>query len=86
MTIQEQVMDLSEGIPKGIWYEKKRRRWRVKLVFEGVLLHRSYHKEYADALAAWVKTKKSMVRPRPLIPIPESSLINRYLCQPLVRE
>jgi len=73
-----------DTIPKGIWYEEKRKRWRVKLAADGVLLCCSYHRNYADALAAWTKTKKSIIRPRPKIPIYLSSDINRFLCQPLV--
>ncbi len=75
-------MVVPQEIPKGIWYEKARDRWRVKLVHDGVLLHRNYYKTYELAYDAWLDTKKKMVRPKPLIPIPESSLINRFLCQP----
>jgi hypothetical protein len=74
----------SDTIPKGIWYEEKRKRWRVKLVADGVLLCCTYHRDYADALVAWTKVKKSIVRPKPEIPIPLSSDINKFLCQPLV--
>ncbi len=74
-------MEQTDDIPKGIWYEKERRRWRVKLVSEGVLLHRSYHKDYVNALEAWQDTKRKMVHPRP---VPEASLINQFLCRPLV--
>lgn len=74
-------MEQNGDIPKGIWYEKERRRWRVKLVSDGVLLHRSYHKNYSDALEAWQDTKRKMVYPRP---VPKASLINQFLCRPLV--
>lgn len=74
-------MEQDGDIPKGIWYEKERDRWRVKLVADGILLHRSYHREYSDALVAWQDTKNNMVRPRPR---PEPSLINQFLCRPLV--
>ena len=74
-------MEQSSNIPKGIWYEKERNRWRVKLVADGILLHRSYHREYSDALVAWTETKRNMVRPK-LRPGP--SLINQFLCRPLV--
>lgn len=69
--------------PKGIWYEKARNRWRVKLVADGILLHRSYHKYYEDAYTAWLTVKQA---PRPFqIPVPAASPINRFLCQPLIR-
>lgn len=71
--------------PKGIWYEVKRDRWRVKLFLDGELFHRSYHREYDDALSAWQQAKKKMIRPRPIIPIKEASLANRFLCQPVIR-
>jgi len=67
----------------GIWYEEKRNRWRVKLAANGELLCCSYHHSYEDAVVAWHEVKQSIVRPKPVIPIPESSLINRFLCQPL---
>jgi len=70
--------------PKGIWFEINRNRWRVKLFCDGILFHRSYHKNYNDALIAWHKAKKQMVRPKPEVPIHLSSDINRFLCQPLL--
>jgi len=72
-----------ESIP-GIWYEEKRDRWRVKLFCDGVLFHRSYHRNYNSAYNAWQTAKQKMVRPRPKLSIPESSDINRFLCQPLI--
>ena len=77
-------MDLEGTCPKGIWFEKNRNRWRVKLFCDGILFHRSYHRSYNEALSAWRKAKKCMIIPRPVIPIAEASLINRFLCQPLV--
>jgi len=68
---------------KGIWYEEKRDRWRVKLFCDGVLFHRSYHKLLADAIAAWTAAKKRMIKPRPIVPFQERSPINQFLCQPL---
>lgn len=69
--------------PQGVWYEKGRNRWRVKLFCDGVLFHRSYHRDVEAAIAAWRKAKRSMVRPKPDIPIHLSSDINRFLCRPL---
>ncbi len=76
-------MEVAEK-PKGIWFEKKRNRWRVKLVHEGVLLCCNYYRSYEEALIAWTSVKNSIVRPRPHIPIQEASLINQFLCRPLV--
>jgi len=76
-------VDTNIEVPVGIWYEKKRDRWRVKLFYNGVLVHRSYHKVYDDALNAWKIAKKKMIKPRPMLPIAEASLINKFLYQPL---
>lgn len=70
-------------IPRGITYERGRDRWRVKLVKQGVLLHRSYHKEYEAAYEAWLGVKTAT--PRPELVAPQPSPINRFLCQPLIR-
>ena len=70
-------------IPRGITYEKGRKRWRVKLVKNGVLLHRSYHREFQAAYDAWLVVKLSTPRPE-LVP-PKPSPINQFLCQPLIR-
>lgn len=78
------TMDLNGEIPQGIWYEKARDRWRVKLVQDKVLLHRKYYKTYEEALEVWKAVKKEhRIRPNLVIPIKEASLINRFLCQPL---
>jgi hypothetical protein len=75
---------MDDEAPKGIWYEKKRNRWRVKLACDGVLLCCTYHHSYDAALDAWKETKRNMVRPKPDIPIPLSSDINIFLCLPRV--
>jgi hypothetical protein len=77
-------MDTRIVVPKGVWYEKRRDRWRVKLFCDGVLFHRSYHRQFNDALAAWQSAKKQMIRPRPIVPLSESSIQNRFLCQPRI--
>jgi hypothetical protein len=84
MTTIGAVMDTNGVIPKGIWYEQKRNRWRVKLGCDGEIFHRSYHRDYAEALATWQQVKKRMIRPRPKLPLAEASLINKFICQPLV--
>ena len=85
MTSMERSMDLEGAIPQGIWYEESRNRWRVKLVQDKRLLHRGYYKTYDEALVVWKRVKQeSRVRPM-VIPIQEASLINKFLCQPLIR-
>jgi len=71
-------------VPKGIWYEETRNRWRVKLFCDGELFHRSYHHTFNEALLVWRAEKKKMIVPRPVIPIQEASLVNKFLCQPRV--
>ena len=78
-------MDTRIVVPKGVWFEANRNRWRVKLFCEGQLFHRSYHRSYSNALAAWQQAKKQMIQPRPVIPLSESSPINRFLCQPRIQ-
>lgn len=73
----------AEFAPKGIWYEEKRDRWRVKLFCDGVLYHRSYHKKFEAAVLAWKAAKIGMAKPRAIIPLKERSPINQFLCQPL---
>jgi len=77
-------MDPGAAIPKGVWYEVQRNRWRVKLFCDGKVYHRSYHKDYLEAVAVCQQARKKMIKPRPIVPIQEASLINQFLCQPLV--
>jgi len=76
-------MGTNGEIPVGIWYETKRDRWRVKLFCDGVLFHRSYHRVYENALAAWKIAKKEMIKPRPKVSLANASLMNKFICQPL---
>lgn len=70
---------------QGIWYEKGRSRWRVKLVRNGELQHRSYHRSYKDALLAYKQAMKEIAR-RPLPKLDEASLtsVQKFLRQPPV--
>ena len=72
-----------ESIP-GIWYEEKRTRWRVKLAHGGVIICCSYHRTHEEAVVAWQKAKRSIVKPKPDIPLARASLANQFLCRPLV--
>jgi len=51
-------MDI-QATKKGIWYEKKRDRYRVRLYRDGELLERSYHRSYEAALAAWERAQSA---------------------------
>ena len=69
---------------QGIWFEKGRNRWRVKLSTNGQVYHRSYHHDYDDAFITWTRVKRELMLPRPEISEFEAlSLIARFLRQPL---
>lgn len=52
--------------PRGLWYEAKRNRWRVRLYKQRHLCHLSYHSSYADA----VETLHQAKRNRPKVELP----------------
>lgn len=39
------------NLPKGLWYEKARNRYRVRIYRNKTIVHLSYHKEREDAEA-----------------------------------
>lgn len=71
-----------ESPPRGIWYEEKRARWRVKLALNGAIYHRSYHKTYDEAYAVWERIKKE-IRNKATAPVHEATAFNRWVCRPL---
>lgn len=66
---------MSTSPVRGIWYEKSRDRWRVKLYRSGELIERSYHKTYELAFEAWKNAKAS---DKDVI-AHEREVINRFL-------
>jgi len=44
---------IDEPLPRGVWYEAKRKRWRVRLYSGTKVRHRSYHLTKEQALATW---------------------------------
>lgn len=42
-----------DPLPRGIWYEAKRKRWRVRLYSGTKVRHRSYHQTKEQALETW---------------------------------
>lgn len=48
----------TQPLPKGVWYEEKRDRYRVR-IYRGSsrVIHLSYHETEADALRAWATAK-----------------------------
>lgn len=69
--------------PKGIWYEKERNRYRVKLFFDSNLYHRSYHPTFEAAYDTWLRVKREMRKPKPKVPVHQASVFNRWVCSPL---
>ena len=46
-------------IPKGIYYEQSKKRWRVRLYKAGRVVYLGYFKEYPQAVEALRDAKKS---------------------------
>lgn len=46
---------------KGVWYEQKRKRWRVRLYHNNEVVHRSYHRSEAEANAALDDARQKQV-------------------------
>lgn len=44
-------------LPRGIWWDEKRQRWRVRVYRRNRCIHLSYHKELVDALNAYWAAK-----------------------------
>ena len=45
------------SIPRGIWFEEKRKRYRVRLYLGPIVIYRSYHKDLATAIEAYTLAK-----------------------------
>lgn len=45
-------------LPKGIWFEAKRQRYRVRVYRRSRVIHRSYHKSLDEAKAALREARK----------------------------
>lgn len=75
-------MNTQPRVP-GIWFEKNRNRWRVKIVRNKAILHRSYHSSYEEAYEVWLEVKKEIRQSTPLcIKGRELTVIERFLYQP----
>jgi len=71
-------------VVQGIWHEKARNRWRVKVFKDGELYHRSYHHDYQAALVTWTEIHKEIVNPRAAsLRMQSNSVIDQFLRQPL---
>ena len=44
-------------LPKGIYYERSKHRWRVRLYKAGTVVHLSYYKSFPEALENYQKAK-----------------------------
>ena len=56
----------------GIYYDRQRNRWRVRLYKQREVVHLSYHPNYQAAYTTWELALKERdhYHPRELIPIP----------------
>lgn len=59
-------------IPVGIYFDRQRNRWRVRLYKQREVVHLSYHPNYQLAYARWELAikERDAYEPRELIPIP----------------
>lgn len=48
---------LENELPPGIWFEERRKRYRVRVYRRGRVIHRSYHQNVTDALREYVRAK-----------------------------
>jgi hypothetical protein len=64
---------------KGIFYEKERNRYRVRLHKFGIVIHRSYHKTLLEADTALDDALKIRVGLQPTVPPPEVPLTDANL-------
>lgn len=66
----------------GLWYEASRDRWRVLIRRDGDVYHRSYHRDYDEALTKWTQVmhelKMSMPRKRGM----DMSAVGQFLRLP----
>jgi hypothetical protein len=44
-------------LPRGIFFETERQRWRVRLYKTGEVIHLSYHRSIEDAMEGWIVAK-----------------------------
>ena len=61
----------SNETPVGIYFDRQRGRWRVRLYKQREVVHLSYHPTYQLAHEAWVLAikERKLYEPRELIPI-----------------
>lgn len=57
MTDAEFYKEFKSSIPKGVYYEVKKDRWRVRLYKEGAVIYLGYFKSYEEAIDAWIIAK-----------------------------
>jgi hypothetical protein len=71
-----------ESIP-GIWHEKPRNRWRVKLCKDCEIYHLSYHHSYEEAFITWTLAKQAVAQPTSMLAARQAlTPIAKFLRQP----
>lgn len=51
-------MSVPEKLPRGLWYDGERDRWRVRVYRRNRPIHVSYHKTYVEAVIALAQAKE----------------------------
>lgn len=59
-------------LPRGIFYDSKRRRYRVRVHIKSKVVHLSYHRTYEEALEAFKEAKHQQFEVRRMPP-PDTS-------------
>lgn len=49
---------MSQALPRGIWYEEARKRYRVRVYRKNRVIHRSYHQDLDAARRALQQAKQ----------------------------
>ena len=62
----------TDNTPVGIYFDRQRNRWRVRLYKQRDVVHLSYHPTYKLAVDAWTVAieERKFYEPRDLTPLP----------------
>jgi len=68
LTNEEIYNNYRRMIPKGIYFEKAKKRWRVRLYKNGVVIFRAYFKDFNQAYEAYnignTEQRLSVIKPK----------------------
>lgn len=72
-------MEPANELPNGLYYEKARRRYRVRLYKNGEVIHRSYHRCYNRAVDTLCKAREAAERFVPTATKPKAPTLDNLL-------